>query len=92
MGKVLFPLVNLRKDVTNEWHLKHIPSEIVNVPSDPNEWGYYTTWLTEIPDNGTNSNITTAPPKIVGLTEYRGEPINPKTKRINFAQNQFFVN
>ena len=92
MGKVLFPLVNLRKDVTNEWHLKHITSESVTVPSSPNEWGYYTVYLSEIPDNGTNTNITTSAPKIVGLTEYRGEPINSKTKRINFSQNQFFVN
>ena len=92
MGKVLFPLVNLRKDVTNEWHLHHIESESITVPLEPNEWGYYTAYLTEIPDNGSNSNIVTAPPKIVGLTEYRGEPINQKTKRIVFGPNQFFVN
>ncbi len=82
----------MRKDVTNEWHLKHIPAERISIPSSPDEWGYYTVSLAEIPDNGMNSKLVTAPPKIVGLTEYRGEPINPNTKRINFAQNQFFVN
>ena len=91
MGKVLFPLVNLRKDVVSEWHLDH-KQEQITVPSNPNEYGYYTVFLSEIPDNGTNTNITTSSPKISGLTEYRGEPINQKTKRIVFSQNQFYVN
>ncbi len=92
MGKVQFPLVNIRKDVVNEWHLEHILSEVVRVPSQPNEWGYYTVYLSEIPDTGTNTKLETASPKIMGLTEYKGDPINPKTKRIVFAQNQFYVN
>ena len=92
MGKVQFPLVNIRKDVVNEWHLEHILSEIIHVPSTPDAWGYYTAYLTEIPDTGTNSKIETAAPKIMGLTEYKGDPINPKTKRIVFSQNQFYVN
>lgn len=92
MGKVQFPLVNIRKDVANEWHLEHILSEVVHVPSQPNEWGYFTAFLSEIPDTGTNTKIETASPKIMGLTEFKGDPINPSTKRIVFAQNEFYVN
>jgi len=92
LGKIFFPLANIRKDVVNEWHLNHIRAEKIEVPSEPNEYGYFTVSLTEIPDNGTNTSITTSAPKITGMTEFRGEPINRNTKRVNFAINQFFVN
>lgn len=94
MGKVQFPLVNVRKDVTNKWHMYHYTGdemEQIQVPFSSNVYGYYTAWLTEVPDPGTDSISTTAP-KISGLTEYRGNPINPNTQRIILGPTQFYVN
>ena len=90
MGKVYFPLVNLRKDTVNKWHLEHITSEIVSIPQTPNQFGFYAVSLAEIPSDG--SIPDSLPPRIVGFTQYKGDPINPKTGRINFSQNQFYVN
>ena len=90
MGKVQFPLVNLRKDTVNKWHLEHIVNEIAAVPDVPNQWGYYVCSLTEIPSDGSIQD--SLPPRIPGLTQYKGDPINPKTGRINFSQTQFYVN
>ena len=96
MGKVHFPLVNIRKDVINSWHMKHYSGETaeeVEVPTSPNEFGYYTAFLKEIPDAGTTTkDITTTAPKISGLTEYKGEPVDTNTKRLRISPTQFYVN
>ena len=50
MGKVLFPLVNTRKDVTGEWHMVHYTddtAEQYTIPDSPNIFGYHTIFLTE---------------------------------------------
>lgn len=94
MGKVQFPLVNVRKDVTNKWHMHHYTGdemEQIQVPFSSNVYGYYTAWLTEVPDPGSEGVSTTAP-QISGLTEYRGNPINPNTQRIILGPTQFYVN
>ena len=87
MGKVSFPLHNVRKDIINKWHLAQL-TEAVTVPSqaDP-ESGFYTVSLTEIPDSSSNNPVT-----ISGLTEYRGNPYDEKTKKVVIAANQFYVN
>ena len=90
MGKVQFPLVNIRKDITNKWHLHHIESEILPIPETPDEYGFYTVSFGEIPDNGSSPGASS--PKIVGFTEYKGDPVNPKTGRINLSPTQFYVN
>ena len=90
MGKVQFPLVNLRKDAVNKWHLEHISSEILSIPETPNQWGFYSVSLAEIPSDG--SIPDSFPPRIVGFTQYKGEPINSKTGRLNLSQTQFYVN
>lgn len=96
MGKVNFPLINVRKDVTNMWHMTHFTgetSELITVPKYSNEYGYFTTFLLEIPDPGSaTQQYTTTPPKINGLTEFRGTPIDEKTRRIKLLPTQFFVN
>ena len=87
MGKVSFPLHNVRKDIINKWHLAQL-TEAVTVPAqaDP-ESGFYTVSLTEIPDSSSNNPVT-----ISGLTEYRGNPYDEKTKKVVIAANQFYVN
>lgn len=93
MGKVSFPLINIRKDVVSRWHMKHIVDEEITVPEYANEYGYYTAFLTEVPDTGTKTNeVTTTAPVISGLVEYRNSPIDEKTRRLNITPVQFFVN
>lgn len=95
MGKINFPLVNVRKDVTSRWHMIHYTedtAEEITVPSYSNEYGYYTTWLKEVPDSGSSTTLSTTPPKISGLTEFRGTPVDPNTKRLNLTAIQFYVN
>ena len=90
MGKVQFPLVNIRKDITNKWHIHHIESEILAIPDSPDEYGFYTVSFGEIPDNGSSPGAF--PPKIAGFTEYKGNPVNSKTGRLNLSSGQFYVN
>lgn len=94
MGKVLFPLVNTRKDVTGEWHMVHYTDDTAEryvIPDSPNTFGYHTIFLTERPDNGSIPNITSRP-VIDGYTEYTsGLPVNID-KTILLAENQFYVN
>ncbi len=90
MGKVQFPLVNIRKDVTNKWHLHHIESEILAIPDSPDEYGFYTVSFAEIPDNGSSQGASA--PRIAGFTEYKGDPVNSKTGRLNLSNGQFYVN
>lgn len=90
LGKVQFPLVNLRKDTVNKWHLEHFTSEIITVPELPNQYGFHAVSLNEIPSDG--SIPDSLPPRINGFTQYKGDPINPKTGNINFSQTQFYVN
>ncbi len=90
MGKVQFPLVNIRKDVTNKWSLHHIESEVLAVPDNPDEYGFYTVSLAEIPDNGSSPGSSS--PKIAGFTEFKGDPVNSKTGRLNLSPGQFYIN
>lgn len=93
MGKISFPLNNIRKDVVSQWHMKHFTDtelESITVPTTANEHGYYTAWLSEVPDSGSSASLS--PPRISGLTEYRGEAVNSKTNRLNINATQFFVN
>ena len=86
MGKVAFPIHNVRKDILNNWHFAELTEEIL-VPSQPDENGFYTISLAEIPDSS-----SLRPVLIPGLSEYRGNPYNDKTKKITIATNQFYVN
>lgn len=86
MGKVAFPIHNVRKDILNNWHFAELTEEIL-VPSQADENGFYTISLTEIPDSS-----SLRPVLIPGLSEYRGNPYNDKTKKITIATNQFYVN
>lgn len=86
MGKVAFPIHNVRKDILNNWHFAELTEEIL-VPSQPDEHGFYTVSLIEIPDSS-----SLRPVLIPGLSEYRGNPYNDKTKKITIATNQFYVN
>lgn len=93
LGKIHFPLINLRKDVTSKWKLKHIIDEELEVPTFANEDGYYTDFLIEVPDTGsTHADVTTTAPVISGLVEYRGTPVDPKTLRLKISPIQYFVN
>ena len=87
MGKVSFPLHNVRKDVLNKWHLAEL-SEELTVPSQADsESGFYTVSLTEIPDSSSDHPVS-----ISGLTEYRGNPYDEKQKKLTIGANQFYVN
>lgn len=86
MGKVSFPLHNVRKDILNNWHLKHLTEEI-QVPEEADEYGFFTVSLTEIPESSSGSSI-----KIEGLTEFRSSPYDSKNKKYVLPQNQFWVN
>ena len=86
MGKVAFPIHNVRKDILNNWHFAELNEEIL-VPSQPDEHGFYTISLIEIPDSS-----SLRPVLIPGLSEYRGNPYNDKTKKITIATTQFYVN
>ena len=94
MGKVGFPLINVRKDVTSAWQMHHYSGdevEIIQVPQFSDEYGFYTVWLKEVPDSG-SANLNTTPVKINGLTEFRGIPVDPNTKRLKLTPIQYFVN
>ena len=84
MGKVSFPLHNVRKDILNNWHLEHI-SEDITVPEEADEYGFFTISLTEIPDS--SSGV-----KISGLTEFRSSPYDSKSKKYVLPSNSFWVN
>ncbi len=84
MGKVSFPLHNVRKDVLNNWHFEHL-TENIQVPEEADEYGFFTVPLTEIPE-------TSFPVKINGLTEFRSFPYDSKTKKYILPPNQFWVN
>ena len=96
MGKVSFPLINVRKDVTTRWHMKHYTgptAETIQIPESADEYGYFTAFLTEVPDSGTTTkSVTTTPPKISGFVELRGSPIDEKTLRLLLNPTQFYVN
>lgn len=96
MGKISFPLINVRKDAAGYWHLKHYTNdtaEEIEIPSTSDSDGMYTVFLTEVPDAGSTTDlITTTPPTISGLVEFRGQPIDSKTKRLLMSPSQFYVN
>ena len=91
MGKVQFPLVNIRRDAVNNWHLHHIENEFLEIPETADEWGFYTVSLAEVPTNGTSGDGSSSP-KITGFTEYKGNPINSRTGGLNLSSKQFYVN
>ena len=83
VGKARFPLINARKDIFGKWHTYPYVgegSETIVVPSEPNEFGYYTAWLLEIPDQNVRVRIE-------GLKE-RTENASAST----LAQDEFYVN
>ena len=86
MGKVSFPLHNVRKDILNNWHLEHITEEI-QVPEEADEYGFFSISLIEIPESSAETPI-----KIDGLTEFRSSPYDSKSKKYVLPPNQFWVN
>lgn len=93
MGKIQFPLKNIRRDVTGTWKFVHYTgstSEQIEVPYEPDEYGYYTASLIEIPDNGSVSGVT-SPPIISGLTEVKVSPINA-SGALTLTSTQFWIN
>lgn len=94
MGKISFPLINVRKDVTNSWHMNHYTGETaeeLTIPTAQNKNGYYTVFLTERPDNGSIPSVTSRP-IIDGYTEYTaGTPIN-KDLTLKLSDYEYYVN
>lgn len=93
MGTVYFPLVNVRKDATNTWHMNHFvdsTAEEITVPSSPNKYGFYSVFLVEKPDNGSLPNVTSRP-LIEGYTEYVGYPLNEDNELV-LGRYEFYVN
>lgn len=93
MGKISFPLENVRKDVTNYWHMHHYTNDDVErfvIPETPNKYGYYTIFLKERPDNGSMINVTSRP-IIDGYEEYIGVPIDSDLN-LKLNEKQFYVN
>jgi len=65
--------------------------EVLRIPKDADASGFHVLSLIEVPDSGSLPNVTTAP-KITGYSEYRGDPYNFETNRLNLQANQFWVN
>ncbi len=86
MGKVAFPLHNVRKDVLNNWHFKQL-SEDITVSENPDQYGFYTASLVEIP-----APSSTSPVVIRGLSEYRKVPVDIKTGELTLPADSFYVN
>ena len=86
MGKVAFPLHNVRKDVLNNWHFKQL-SEDITVSETPDQYGFYTASLVEIP-----APSSTSPVVIRGLSEYRKVPVDIKTGELTLPADSFYVN
>ena len=86
MGKVAFPLHNVRKDVLNNWHLEQI-SEEITVSESADQYGYYTASLVEVPASSAGSSVL-----IQGLSEYKDIPVDIKTGELILPTNSFYVN
>lgn len=94
MGRVNFPLINIRKDAGSTWRMHHYSGaskEKIQIPTEADQFGFYSVFLTEVPDSGTIGGVTT-PPIIDGYKEYRGAVYNHESNKLNFGIGQFAVN
>lgn len=92
MGKVSFPLINLRRDVLGVFHPYHYTGarkEKIEVPTLPDEYGYYSVSLSEMPSYGARDD--SLGPKIDGFTEVRNRPIDA-SGLLSLGVTEFFVN
>lgn len=93
MGRVFFPIENIRKDVTNSWRMYHYTgdtAEEFTIPFTPNKYGYYTIFLKEQPDNGSIPRMTSRP-VINGYKEVTKKPVNSDLS-LALDVNEFYVN
>lgn len=93
MGRVNFPLENIRKDAVNSWHMYHYTNDTAEnftIPENPNKYGYYSIFLKERPDNASIPNVSSRP-KIDGYEEYIGIPIDADLN-LKLNEKQFYVN
>lgn len=94
MGKIHFPLVNIRRDINNNWKMRYFGDgleEEILVPLSPNSYGFYTTWLTELPDNGSVEGVTSRP-QIQNMEEFKGLSCVSESGELLVKPNQFFIN
>ena len=63
MGRVSWPIRDIRRDPLGIWHLLSISGETFTVPATPDDLGQYVIWLVEIPAP-VNLDGTNLPPAI----------------------------